>query len=267
MTTTDAAKFHEELVARLSAATCADIEGIDPLSAGFCRGACELGIPDEERNSFGRIKKHVLVSTALKPTQWTGHCDNVDELQAVEAAFAGDKSVKVTAVYVPADVTPFTVVIDKTTTEGRRARVLEYTGGVRGERGELPEARKGVIVADRSAETFVLVCAHRERDARCGYCGAILVELLRSTFAAKLGEDAAKRIRVLPCSHVGGHAYAGNVLVYGSGGGVGFGALAPRDLDELTDFIAAFGSASSGGDVAVPAALETKLRGKMFGFA
>lgn len=56
-----------------------------------------------------------------------------------------------------------------------------------------------------------MVCSHASRDARCGYCGPALFALIRAKSAASvLGS------RTYMCSHVGGHQYAGNVLLFRS---------------------------------------------------
>ncbi|CAK8989987.1 unnamed protein product [Durusdinium trenchii] len=60
-------------------------------------------------------------------------------------------------------------------------------------------------------DTMLFVCAHAKRDARCGFCGPELTA--KAEELLKLNEVPAMRIR--KCSHVGGHKYAGNVLVYG----------------------------------------------------
>ena len=67
------------------------------------------------------------------------------------------------------------------------------------------------------AETaFVFVCAHAKRDKRCGHTGPLLLAQLRTELAS-----LPQRVAVHAVSHVGGHAYAGNVLVF-----------APRDGKE-----------------------------------
>ena len=59
----------------------------------------------------------------------------------------------------------------------------------------------------------LLVCCHGARDSRCGTAGPPLAAaLLRGVRKHGLQEQ----VRVLRTSHVGGHKYAGNVLVYGS---------------------------------------------------
>mmetsp|Transcript_108567 Transcript_108567/g.338448 ORF Transcript_108567/g.338448 Transcript_108567/m.338448 type:complete len:254 (+) Transcript_108567:24-785(+) len=58
-------------------------------------------------------------------------------------------------------------------------------------------------------DAHVFVCAHTRRDARCGHCGPRLLDAIA-------GSGSAATVR--KCSHVGGHAYAGNVLVFQPGG-------------------------------------------------
>jgi hypothetical protein len=57
----------------------------------------------------------------------------------------------------------------------------------------------------------VFICAHASRDARCGTCGPPLVAAFQAVAKAKGLED---RVHVRACSHIGGHAYAGNVVIY-----------------------------------------------------
>ncbi|CAE7691759.1 Altered inheritance of mitochondria protein 32 [Symbiodinium microadriaticum] len=59
-------------------------------------------------------------------------------------------------------------------------------------------------------DAFAFVCAHTKRDERCGHCGPRLVE--SATRLVKTG--AAPAMQVRKCSHVGGHKYAGNIIIY-----------------------------------------------------
>lgn len=59
---------------------------------------------------------------------------------------------------------------------------------------------------------YIFVCCHGSRDRRCGVCGPALV--------SKFGEEIELRglqnkVSVSPCSHIGGHKYAGNVIIFG----------------------------------------------------
>ncbi|DBB06665.1 TPA: hypothetical protein ACH3X1_012176 [Trebouxia sp. C0004] len=64
------------------------------------------------------------------------------------------------------------------------------------------------------------VCCHGSRDTRCGKLGRDLVNTLDSLIQK---QQLQSLVQVFKCSHVGGHKYAGNVLVYG--------AMSPCDGD------------------------------------
>lgn len=68
---------------------------------------------------------------------------------------------------------------------------------------------------DRSAETmrgsYVFVCAHGSRDRRCGVCGPVLV----GKFEEEVGLCGLRgQVCIKACSHLGGHKYAGNVIIF-----------------------------------------------------
>jgi len=70
---------------------------------------------------------------------------------------------------------------------------------------------------------WVFVCVHGARDERCGRCGPGVLEALRAACA----EEGLDDVTVRATSHVGGHKYAANVLVYP--GGVWYGTVTPAD--------------------------------------
>ena len=76
----------------------------------------------------------------------------------------------------------------------------------------------------------VFVCTHGERDYRCGECGPSLLAALHSYLAAA---GLADVVHVYRSSHVGGHAYAGNVLIYPEGDWYGY--VTPADVPRLVD--------------------------------
>lgn len=85
-------------------------------------------------------------------------------------------------------------------------------------------------------DIMVLICGHGSRDMRCGVMGPVLrdefeaqlprqgVEVLRGPVKIDLGDDAraitgtierpALTARVGLISHIGGHKFAGNVIIY-----------------------------------------------------
>ncbi|XP_050216980.1 uncharacterized protein LOC126667894 [Mercurialis annua] len=67
-----------------------------------------------------------------------------------------------------------------------------------------PETLKG---------SYIFVCSHGSRDRRCGVCGPALV----SKFKEEIELHGLQcKVSVSPCSHIGGHKYAGNVMIFGS---------------------------------------------------
>ena len=65
---------------------------------------------------------------------------------------------------------------------------------------------------------------------RCGYCGPILAKLFTQQVAAR---GLAGAVTVRRTSHVGGHEYAGNVIVYPEGDWYGY--VTPADVDRILE--------------------------------
>ncbi|KAM7250302.1 hypothetical protein ACFE04_022185 [Oxalis oulophora] len=91
-----------------------------------------------------------------------------------------------------------------------------------------PEALKG---------SYVFVCSHGSRDRRCGVCGPPLVNKFREEIELR---SLCDKVSVRPCSHVGGHKYAGNVLIFGSNvtgevTGHWYGYVTPDDVTTLLE--------------------------------
>ncbi|KAL6325281.1 hypothetical protein AAG906_023126 [Vitis piasezkii] len=85
--------------------------------------------------------------------------------------------------------------------------------------------------------SHIFVCAHGSRDKRCGVCGPVLIQKLKEEIDLRgLGDQ----VFVTPCSHVGGHKYAGNLIIYspnpeGKIMGHWYGYVTPNDVPELLD--------------------------------
>ncbi|KAK9067324.1 hypothetical protein SSX86_014650 [Deinandra increscens subsp. villosa] len=85
--------------------------------------------------------------------------------------------------------------------------------------------------------SYVFVCAHNSRDKRCGVCGPVLIEKLNGEIEVRGLKD---EVFVSACSHVGGHKYAGNLIIYstdqdGKVSGHWYGYVTPNDVPELLD--------------------------------
>ncbi|KAJ0965306.1 hypothetical protein J5N97_026444 [Dioscorea zingiberensis] len=83
--------------------------------------------------------------------------------------------------------------------------------------------------------SYVFVCAHGSRDRRCGVCGPVLVQKFRQEINSRGLQD---QVFVSPCSHIGGHKYAGNVIIFspnssGEVTGHWYGYVSPDDVRAL----------------------------------
>ncbi|XP_028752869.1 uncharacterized protein LOC114712488 [Neltuma alba] len=83
--------------------------------------------------------------------------------------------------------------------------------------------------------SYVFVCSHGSRDRRCGVCGPVLVSRFREEIEL---QGLQNKVFVSPCSHIGGHKYAGNVIIFGSSingkvTGHWYGYVAPDDVSVL----------------------------------
>ena len=101
-----------------------------------------------------------------------------------------------------------------------------------------PGIKKGNIQYHLSDAPSILVCTHNSRDSRCGTLGPILKQAFRDYIALQFNKNTKERtpegelifhmksvggfninpayrgISVHSISHVGGHAWAGNVIIY-----------------------------------------------------
>lgn len=62
---------------------------------------------------------------------------------------------------------------------------------------------------------YIFVCCHGSRDRRCGVCGPPLVARFKEEVNLR---GLQGKVSISPCSHVGGHKFAGNVIIFGSRG-------------------------------------------------
>ncbi|XP_010536751.1 PREDICTED: uncharacterized protein LOC104811674 [Tarenaya hassleriana] len=84
--------------------------------------------------------------------------------------------------------------------------------------------------------SYVFVCCHGSRDKRCGLCGPALVSRFREEIEL---HGFQYKVTVSPCSHIGGHKYAGNVIIYsninGKVSGHWYGYVTPDDVPVLLE--------------------------------
>ncbi|KAL1811423.1 hypothetical protein DCAR_0623553 [Daucus carota subsp. sativus] len=85
--------------------------------------------------------------------------------------------------------------------------------------------------------SYIFVCAHGTRDRRCGVCGPSVVARFKEEIELR---GLQGKVHVRPCSHIGGHKYAGNVIIFGStisGEATGhwYGYVMPDDAPTLLE--------------------------------
>ena len=114
----------------------------------------------------------------------------------------------------------------------------------------LSAAQKAGLTRDESKAAFVpppepitkptvLICGHGGRDQRCGVLGPILQKAFRKELERRGIEADVAQI-----SHIGGHKYAGNVIIYLppslegnglSGSGIWYGRVGPEQVEGLIE--------------------------------
>ncbi|XP_076897048.1 altered inheritance of mitochondria protein 32-like [Bidens hawaiensis] len=85
--------------------------------------------------------------------------------------------------------------------------------------------------------TFIFVCAHGSRDQRCGVRGPAVIARFRTEIVSR---GLQTKVSVRPCSHIGGHKYARNVIIFGSNDrgkvtGHWYGYVMPDDVPTLLE--------------------------------
>uniref|UniRef100_A0A0C9SB63 TSA: Wollemia nobilis Ref_Wollemi_Transcript_499_1826 transcribed RNA sequence n=1 Tax=Wollemia nobilis TaxID=56998 RepID=A0A0C9SB63_9CONI len=85
--------------------------------------------------------------------------------------------------------------------------------------------------------SHIFVCAHASRDRRCGVCGPALIRRFKEEIESR---GLRSQVSVSPCSHIGGHKYAGNIIIYGPNAdakitGHWYGYVTPDDVPILLD--------------------------------
>ena len=60
---------------------------------------------------------------------------------------------------------------------------------------------------------LVLVCAHQKRDALCGRMGPKIISAIRKSLESS-GAAQQEEVQVMATSHIGGHKYAGTLIIY-----------------------------------------------------
>jgi len=92
----------------------------------------------------------------------------------------------------------------------------------------------GPEVQRRFTRSVVLICSHHSRDERCGNYFPVLERVFREELA-RAGLRVGVDVEVAATSHLGGHKWAGNVVVYvlSEGWGVWYGRVGVREVEGI----------------------------------
>ncbi|KAL4914255.1 Sucrase/ferredoxin-like-domain-containing protein [Aspergillus aurantiobrunneus] len=121
-------------------------------------------------------------------------------------------------------------------------------------------ASKFPAAVDIHHSPIILICGHGGRDMRCGVMAPILEEQFQSILQSKgistpagtdgVNFDSADRAHIGRISHIGGHKYAGNVIVYIpksmkygdtsaphplAGKGIWYGRIEPKHVEGIVE--------------------------------
>lgn len=84
----------------------------------------------------------------------------------------------------------------------------------------------GDYFREKVTKPVVLTCSHQKRDERCGILGPMIDQEFKAQYDSQL---------VGMCSHVGGHVYAGNVLICKPERVDWYGMVRPQDVSKIVE--------------------------------
>ena len=88
----------------------------------------------------------------------------------------------------------------------------------------------------------VLICGHNSRDSRCGIMGPLLRDEFKAQSKKSVDEHSEWEPEVSFISHIGGHAFAGNIIIYFpstwtkhslAGKGIWYGRVEPKHVEGI----------------------------------
>jgi len=183
-------------------------------------------------NSIKRVEKHIVVCGLSSPNDWPKRIEDSDSeivgrLSKMIEDFNTDphkRPIKITGCDLSNSISGFTDVIvfpQNRVYRINEANLLSFATLVtdplpltpQGGRTRWPRSMFQDV--DLPFKTLVLICSHMKRDKRCGTAGPKLVEAAKQILADSgvTKED----ICVAASSHIGGHEFAGTLIVYPQG--------------------------------------------------
>lgn len=197
-----------------------------------------------QKGKYGNPFHNVMVTTSSSPSVFPDSAILFPSFKQVHSISTSDESIVnfIEGVVLPERLHPQTETMAEGATEHLKRKP------------ELAEQLKMSDVTD----VHVLICGHGQRDSRCGILGPILQKefedkLRSSKYRLKepsqasvnhtRGDEATMtESEVSQISHIGGHKYAGNVIVYVppvlkdhplAGHGVWYGRVEPKHVEGI----------------------------------
>ncbi|KAK9480626.1 Sucrase/ferredoxin-like-domain-containing protein [Lipomyces japonicus] len=105
----------------------------------------------------------------------------------------------------------------------------------------LPEEIDGAKISRQDHLAVILLCSHRTRDKRCGVTAPILrkeleLQLREHDLFRDATDDRPGGVPIYYVSHVGGHKFAGNVIIYrNTGDGIWMGRVEPKHCKAIVE--------------------------------
>jgi len=234
---TETGKSYASVAAAPQNSDLGDIEDLDA-KCGFCRPEIKEK-KSPVANSIHEYKRHFFICTGISYDKWPSKVYTANESleKFSQSVKKFEKNERAPAIInctdIPsADSDSFDMIVfpenvkfvglNNQTVE----QVLTYFQDFDGITANFPSN----IKVETLSSKYLFVCAHAQKDARCGYCGPILMDDLRNEISKRnLDND----IKVFGTTHVGGHKFAGNVLVFPEGHWYGY--VTPNDVSEIID--------------------------------
>lgn len=187
---------------------------------------CEFGFkrPNFKKDDMvGRVTyhdKHIFVLTKMRANEWEKDFDKMGFAAVLKRGLSKNmKGVRCKISYAEA--------VDGEEVPSEESNnhtilvlpdMLKFTGVNETNISQIAEALSGKQVhgATFEKETMtasqILICAHANKDMRCGICGPRLYQ----AFAEQLPKSvvADREIEVRRVTHLGGHKFAGNLIIY-----------------------------------------------------
>nr|CAG8580055.1 4708_t:CDS:2 [Entrophospora candida] len=88
-------------------------------------------------------------------------------------------------------------------------------------------------------KAVIVICSHRRRDKRCGVVAPILKDEFDKILKDKKLDVENKKtegVAVFLSSHIGGHKFAGNVIVFRDGQGIWYGRVIPCHAKSIIEY-------------------------------